>query len=459
VDRSAVSERNYHLWVTLVYLLTSMLAVAVMTFQFREIDRHTNALAKQRGEALFNLVELTRLWNAKHGGVYVPSGVNAQPNPYLEHSKRDLQASDGTLLTMINPAFMTRQIAELAQQSDGVQLHITSLRPLRPGNAPDAWETKALQAFEMKQASSMLALLDSPDGPVYRYMAPLQVKPPCLACHVKQGYQVGDVRGGISVTMDARPLLVVRDAQCRQVVMVFGGAALLIAFLLHLLLARQYRHVRHFQQINLAQEQLIAERTEHLHLANRELQDEIQQRKSLEEQLRQQAHFDTLTGLPNRALFEDRLNLVFAQAQRYQNMFALAYLDLDYFKDINDSMGHAVGDKVLVETARRLLLEVRESDTVARIGGDEFVIILHRVDEVSEVEMIATRINACMAEPFVFGDITVGLSVSIGIALYPSHAESIEGLIDKADSAMYAAKENGRNTYRMASPGGPNSSI
>lgn len=448
--RSTVSERNYHLWVALVYLLTSLLAVGVITFQFREIDRHTNALAQQRGEALFNLIELTRLWNARHGGVYVPAGPNAQPNPYLEHPKRDIRAGDGTPLTMINPAYMTRQIAELAQQASGVQLHITSLRPLRPGNAPDAWESKALQAFEEQQASSMLALLETPDGPVYRYMAPLEVKPPCLSCHEKQGYRVGDIRGGISVSMDARPLLLVLDAQHRQVTMVFGGAALLIAFLLHVLVARQFRHMQKFQQINAAQECLIADRTEHLHAANRELQEEIQQRKSLEEQLRQQAHFDTLTALPNRALFDDRLRLVFAQAQRYQNMFALAYLDLDYFKDINDSMGHGIGDKVLVETARRLLLEVRESDTVARIGGDEFVIILHRVDDAGEVETIAERINERMSEPFVFGDVTVGLSASIGIALYPRHAGTIDDLIDKADAAMYVAKESGRNAYRMA---------
>jgi diguanylate cyclase (GGDEF)-like protein len=436
--------------VALVYLLTSLLAVGVITFQFREIDRHTDALAQQRGEALFNLIELTRLWNARHGGVYVPEGPNAQPNPYLEHQKRDIRAGDGTLLTMINPAYMTRQIAELAQQTAGVQLHITSLRPLRPGNAPDAWEGMALQAFEDHQTSSMLALLETPEGPIYRYMAPLEVKPPCLSCHEKQGYRVGDIRGGISVTMDARPLLIVRDAQYRQVTMVFGGAALLIAFLLHVLVARQFRHMQKFQQINAAQESLIAERTEHLHAANRELQEEIQQRKSLEEQLRQQAHFDTLTALPNRALFEDRLKLVFAQAQRYQNMFALAYLDLDYFKDINDSMGHGIGDKVLVETARRLLLEVRESDTVARIGGDEFVIILHRVDDAREVETIAERINERMSEPFVFGDVTVGLSASIGIALYPRHAATVDDLIDRADAAMYVAKESGRNAYRMA---------
>lgn len=133
---SPFAKRNVRFGVALVYVLTALLALSLVSAQLRSIDRHTDELALQRGEGLFRLIELTRLWNARHGGVYVPEGPNAQANPHLEHPKRDIRSDDGLALTMINPAYMTRQIAELAEQALGERLHITSLKPLRPANAP-----------------------------------------------------------------------------------------------------------------------------------------------------------------------------------------------------------------------------------------------------------------------------------------------------------------------------------
>ena len=106
------------------------------------------SMARERGAALFQLVELARDWNARHGGVYVPVSETTRPNPYLEHRRRDVVTQDGVALTMVNPAFMTRQLAEIAEYADGVKLHITSLKPIRPANTPDEWESHALQAFE-----------------------------------------------------------------------------------------------------------------------------------------------------------------------------------------------------------------------------------------------------------------------------------------------------------------------
>lgn len=447
---SPFAKWNVRFGVALVYVLTALLALSLVSAQLRSIERHTDELALQRGEGLFRLIELTRLWNARHGGVYVPEGPHAQANPYLEHPKRDIRSDDGRALTMINPAYMTRQIAELAEQALGERLHITSLKPLRPANSPDPWERQALEIFDRREKTHLLELIDTPEGPLYRYMAPLEVKQPCLACHEKQGYELGDIRGGISVTMDARPLLAVRDAQRWQVIWGFGGAALLVAFLLHLVIASQFRYVRRLHRVNESQECLIAERTEHLRRLNEALNEEVVQRKSLEEKLRHLAYFDALTGLPNRSMFDDRLHQAIGHAERYQCLFALAYVDLDYFKEVNDTHGHTIGDKVLIEVARRLLGEVRESDTVARLGGDEFAIILHHVDDCSEVDSVAQRINAQLAEPFIFGEVEAHLSASIGVALYPQHGDTAEKLVDVADAAMYVVKEAGRNAYRIA---------
>jgi hypothetical protein len=185
------------------YFVLGLLGFLGVASEFRQIDEGIETLARERGSVLFRLVELTRDWNAQHGGVYVRVTENTQPNPYLEHPKRDLETVDGIRLTMVNPAFMTRQIAEIAEAADGVKYHITSLKPIRPANAADPWEAAALAGFEKNAQLDLLELVQTEAGPVHRYMAPLIVKPACLACHARQDYKVGDVRGGISVTMPA----------------------------------------------------------------------------------------------------------------------------------------------------------------------------------------------------------------------------------------------------------------
>ena len=127
---------------------------------------------------------------------------------------------------------------------------------------------------------------------------------------------------------------------------------------------------------------------------------DITERKQFEEKLMQMAHFDQLTGLANRTLFHDRLNQAIAQAKRHKEKFAILYLDLDGFKAINDSMGHKAGDKVLAETARRMLRSVREIDTVARMGGDEFTIILNNVSSTTDISLIADKLLKVIAQPY-----------------------------------------------------------
>lgn len=145
---------------------------------------------------------MTRAWNAFHGGVYVPVTEETQPNPYLENSLRDITTTNGTKLTMINPAFMTRQIAELSSFQHDINFHITSLNPIRPANKPTLWEANALRSFE--DGTEEILILDKQDtNAMYRYMAPLVTTQNCLQCHAKQGYQVGDIRGGISISFPA----------------------------------------------------------------------------------------------------------------------------------------------------------------------------------------------------------------------------------------------------------------
>ena len=150
------------------YFVLGLLGFLGVASEFRQIEEGIETLARERGSVLFRLVELTRDWNAQHGGVYVRVTENTQPNPYLEHPKRDLETVDGVRLTMVNPAFMTRQIAEIAEAADGVKYHITSLKPIRPANAADPWEAAALAGFEKNTQLDLLELVQTEAGPVHR---------------------------------------------------------------------------------------------------------------------------------------------------------------------------------------------------------------------------------------------------------------------------------------------------
>ncbi|MGQ0508973.1 MAG: diguanylate cyclase domain-containing protein [Betaproteobacteria bacterium] len=171
--------------------------------------------------------------------------------------------------------------------------------------------------------------------------------------------------------------------------------------------------------------------------------DDITVHKLSEARIQRVAHHDSLTGLPNRLLFNDRLQQALAQAKRNSRQFALLYLDLDRFKPVNDSFGHAIGDELLVNAGARLLRQVRESDTVARIGGDEFAVILADVARRDDAEAVARKIAAAIAAPFQLDDRRrrVEIGTSVGIAVYPADAQDADALVKFADRAMYRAKE------------------
>jgi diguanylate cyclase (GGDEF)-like protein/PAS domain S-box-containing protein len=557
----------------LVYLSCALLFGTLLALEWRWIDNSLHAVARERGAALFSLIETSREWNARHGGVYVAITDAVQPNPYLRHPARDLETVDGRRLTMINPAYMTRQIAELAAAGEGIRLHITSLDPIRSENQPDPWEAEALGRFARGERE-VLELIDAGAEPVHRYMAPLYVTQPCLQCHAEQGYVVGDVRGGISVTMPASALVLARASQRQRTALLHLAAFVVAAGLIHGLMTLSRRHVLAVRRINAEQERLIDRRTEQLAALNRELADEadkqrrsahqlvasearyraifertaeaimvvdaserilqvnpafceitgyavedvmgrgpsimssgrhagvffehmracldrdgawqgeiwnrrksgdlyvqwmsitrigtadapeayvctfsdITQRKEAEERIRYRADHDALTDLPNRALFADRLGSALASASRHGHRFALLAVDLDYFKAVNDRLGHLAGDALLVETAARLQVCVRESDTVARLGGDEFAVILTEIAGQADAEEVAERICASISQPFRLAEGEACVSASVGIAFGPNGNASLEVLQRRADRALYAAKAGGRGHYRI----------
>jgi diguanylate cyclase (GGDEF)-like protein/PAS domain S-box-containing protein len=180
--------------------------------------------------------------------------------------------------------------------------------------------------------------------------------------------------------------------------------------------------------------------------------EDITDRKEAEERLLHLAHYDVLTGLPNRALFYDRLRQALAQARRNQWITGVMFMDVDRFKNINDTLGHAVGDRLLQQVAERLINAVRAEDTVGRLGGDEFAMVLSNLGGAQNARRVAQKIMTAFNEPFRLEGAEVFVTSSIGITLYPQDSADQDTLIKNADAAMYRAKEAGRNAYQFYTP-------
>lgn len=175
---------------------------------------------------------------------------------------------------------------------------------------------------------------------------------------------------------------------------------------------------------------------------------DITERKQAEDKMRLLAHFDVLTGLPNRILFDDRLVQAVLSARRHQEIVGLLFIDLDKFKEVNDRYGHVMGDLLLQEVSRRLSDSVRACDTVSRRSGDEFVVLLPTIRDRVDAQLVAERVRASLVQAFHIEGLVLHISGSIGIALFPDDADDPRDLAHRADMAMYRAKKAGGNTYR-----------
>lgn len=210
----------------------------------------------------------------------------------------------------------------------------------------------------------------------------------------------------------------------------------------------EWRFVNHdgdeiYSEISLARTELRGE--PHVLVLMRDISD----RKRAQELLEHQANFDAITGLPNRVLAQDRLEQSIRMAHRDQTHVGVLFIDIDRFKNVNDTLGHSAGDRLLIAIADRLCKVVREGDTVARLGGDEFLVILNELREPDAAAQVATKIIETIANPFPLNEREVYVGASVGITLYPQDGDEYPVLLRNADAAMYRAKQEGRNTYRF----------
>ncbi len=703
-ERSAINQiilkPVYWLFPLLVW---SVIVLISYQHNVRQIEAHTENNAINKGRFIFTMVENMRLWNARHGGVYVYTSHQTPSNPYLDDPKKDIVTTDGKQLTKINPAYMTRQISGLIQEESDMLVHLTSLQPINPNNLADNWERQALNSFEAQNRESydflQIGLMKQ-----FRYMAPLVIEKSCLACHASQGYKLGDIRGGLSVSFNATAFLEQRDQQIKTQLYVHVIAWVLLCSMTVFAMAGLRKQLLLLVSAHREQESIVAVRTRDLReesrkrhaaqaqfrrfidasaegiiafdqnaicsfanpkaaklllldspeeligqdfhtlsghhlrrgrpLAREDCQvvqcmkngkelysdDElfrksngmsfpveffvspvfdgeqcigaimtfvdVSARKARESELMKlstavsqspattiitdrtgrieyvnqrfvdvtgyteeeaigqnprllksghtplevyknmwetlfkgeswkgellnrkkdgtlfweealispikneydevthfvavkrditkykleldevwrQANYDALTNLPNRNLFEDRLENAVALNEREGRMLALLFIDLDGFKQINDGFGHEVGDHVLITTAQRLQKCLRHSDTAARLGGDEFVIILQNVHDVEDVENVARKIIHEVSLDISHKDEYIQVQASIGISIMPRDASSANDLLRFSDVAMYGAKQRGKNRFchydslELATPDAPSGS-
>jgi len=169
--------------------------------------------------------------------------------------------------------------------------------------------------------------------------------------------------------------------------------------------------------------------------------------QGIKDELEHLANYDSLTDLPNRVLFKDRLEQAIKSARRHHSNIAILFIDLDNFKEINDSLGHHIGDKILIKVSKRIKNKIRDSDTFARLGGDEFTVILNNVQSVDDVSVFINNIMKLFKKPFIVENNTLNTTISIGVTIYPNDGIDASTLLKNSDAAMYEAKRSGRNTY------------
>jgi len=386
------------------FIISSLWLVVIIVsgvwniYQSQKAQREVNL---ETARSYFSLIVTIREWNARLGGVYVPVTDEIQPNPHLDIPDRDLHIPNGDTLTKINPAYMTRLIAELAQKNDNINLHITSLKPIRPENAPLPWETVALNAFEIGNQAEFYSY-DKGTGE-YFYMAPLVTQASCLVCHEKQGYQVGDIRGGISITFDTNPTQF-WPIITSHILIAIVGVSLILIFTTQL--------------------------------------------GKVFDQLEKQSSLDGLTQINNRRYFNTYFNREFLRSRRIQVPLSIILCDVDYFKPYNDHYGHQAGDEVLKKIASALVDTLkRPGDIAARYGGEEFAIVLP--DTTHEgAYVIAEMLRAAIESlkiPYQHNQTSKHITISLGFWTFNGGEQTQEDVLEKADKALYLAKKKGRN--------------
>lgn len=386
------------------------------------IESSKNMVIRE-AKTLFDNIVTTRAWNASYGGIYVKENSTIEPNRYLKNNT--LQDENNNTLIKINPAWMTRQISELSNKRNQHYFKITSLKPINPNNRADKFEIKALKFFEQNRDIKYYFEFENE----FNFMGALKVEESCLPCHKQQGYKVGDIRGGIRVSLplDLYKKEINKIKDRRWIVFsVIVGISLIGFLLLYLFIRSTKKYENDMENLNKSLEHKVKSRTKELEILNKTLKT--------------QAITDTLTGIYNRNMFNTILVTRSEEAKKFDKPLSLIMFDIDYFKKINDTYGHQVGDTILKELTKLITSHIRKDDVFVRWGGEEFMILLNLKLDTSL--NVAEHLRK-MVQAYNFSEVKE-LTCSFGVSEFRQN-QTLDDFIREADDALYLAKENGRN--------------
>jgi diguanylate cyclase (GGDEF)-like protein len=406
--------RNFKDVRTFLIIISVAVTIGVATthlFHYLTANDLLIQTVRHEAESFAQLIVLTRHWNAEYGGVYVEKRPGVMSNPYLKELgiNPDIRTADGRILTMRNPAIMTREISQLAHRDNMAEFHMVSLRSLNPENRPDDFEKRSLEQFE--QGERDIWQIDrSGEKPVFRYIIPLITEESCLPCHGKQGYRVGDIRGGVSVIIPATGLISQMRTNRTQIII---DAVITIGILLAVLYLFAWKLVVRLDDVQ--------ERLKHL------------------------AVTDELTELKNRRYIMEQVEREYQHAVRTGTPLSLVLIDIDHFKKVNDTFGHAFGDAVLQAVARDMRESLRTYDLLGRIGGEEFL-IASPGSTLEEAAALAERIKGKIRGKMISsGSRSISVTVSAGVTSLSGQDMQADSMLARADYALYQAKQGGRD--------------
>jgi len=408
--------------VALGLLFWSVLVGYSLNWNIDNLYAEKYSLALMEAKANWNKDQAFRHWASKHGGVYVKPTDKTPPNPYLAHIKnRDVVTTDGVQLTLMNPAYMLRELTTEYEDTYGVKGKITGKVTMNPINKADSWELAVLDRFEREKINEVYEQTTIDDKPYMRYMKPMYMVDGCVKCHGILGFKDGDLRGGVSVSIPMTHYLTAAEETVRS--MFITHATVWACGVIGLVGFGFYASHRQSEQ------------------------------RELLAKLEHGALYDSLTGLPNRFLFSDRLQVAIAKKHRdRKHRYAVCFVDLDRFKNLNDSYGHNIGDILLQMVSDRFSKILRPSDTVARMGGDEFTFLLDDLSQSHEAMLIAERVLGAVNKPFDIEGHELNIGASIGICQGSDRYREPDEILRDADTAMYRAKYLGKGRIDIFDP-------
>lgn len=383
----------------------------------------------QQASTLFSNIVTMRKWSSDHGAIYVKAHENIEPNPYLIDNHTFTKENE--LLIKINPAWMTRQLSELSNKNENFYFKITSLNPINPSNAPDKFEKRGLEVLDKNKDLDYYTSIDTDK---YNLIGSLKVSESCLKCHVTQGYEIGDVIGGLRVSVPIDNYTEnIEIVESKTNILYFVTFFTSISFILIITFTINSIYTRelNIMKLNKTLENKVHQRTKELRIANKKLL-EI-------------STIDFLTNIPNRRYFFEIGSKYFQVAKREENNLSIICIDIDYFKKINDTYGHNIGDEILKLIANTMNKYVRKSDIIARTGGEEFSILLNNTNK-ENAFIFAEKLRLAVEQnTFLHNETNIKVTISLGISEISKDDENIDSIIVRADKALYVAKEGNRN--------------